>query len=87
MTLTPSHEGKLKIGDIEVTALHTPCHTQDSICFYVEDKKTGQRGVFTGYVLSCSVFVIGIANVTVTRSSSLAAVASSKVSLVDWGIS
>ena len=28
--------------------LHTPCHTQDSICFFIEDKKTKQRGVFTG---------------------------------------
>ena len=28
--------------------LHTPCHTQDSICFFIEDKKTNQRGVFTG---------------------------------------
>ncbi len=26
----------------------TPCHTQDSIAFFLEDKKTGQRGVFTG---------------------------------------
>jgi hydroxyacylglutathione hydrolase len=28
--------------------LHTPCHTQDSICFFLEDKKKNQRGVFTG---------------------------------------
>ena len=28
--------------------LHTPCHTQDSTCFFIEDKKTDQRGVFTG---------------------------------------
>ena len=31
-------------------ALHTPCHTQDSICFYVHDRSTEQKGVFTGYV-------------------------------------
>lgn len=31
-------------------ALHTPCHTQDSTCFYLEDTKTDQRGVLTGYV-------------------------------------
>jgi hydroxyacylglutathione hydrolase len=38
-----------KIGqDINVRCLHTPCHTQDSICFFVEDKKTGELGVFTG---------------------------------------
>ncbi|GFZ45244.1 Hydroxyacylglutathione hydrolase [Saitozyma sp. JCM 24511] len=41
-----------KIGqDIDVRCLHTPCHTQDSICFFVEDKKTGDRGVFTGDTL------------------------------------
>ncbi|KAK4684415.1 hydroxyacylglutathione hydrolase, partial [Tremellales sp. Uapishka_1] len=41
-----------KIGnDIDVKCLHTPCHTQDSICFYVEDAKTGEKGVFTGDTL------------------------------------
>jgi hydroxyacylglutathione hydrolase len=33
--------------DIE-RCYHTPCHTQDSICFFVKDKKTGEKGVFTG---------------------------------------
>ncbi|KAK4705307.1 hydroxyacylglutathione hydrolase, partial [Phenoliferia sp. Uapishka_3] len=42
---------KFKVGDIEVTALHTPCHTQDHICYFVEDKKTNERGVFTGDTL------------------------------------
>lgn len=32
----------------ERRCLHTPCHTQDSTCFYLEDKKADQRGVFTG---------------------------------------
>ena len=31
-------------------ALHTPCHTQDSICFHAHDRSTHQMGVFTGYV-------------------------------------
>ncbi|ODN81725.1 hydroxyacylglutathione hydrolase, variant 1 [Cryptococcus amylolentus CBS 6039] len=37
--------------DISVKCHHTPCHTQDSICFYLEDKKTGEKGVFTGDTL------------------------------------
>lgn len=38
--------------------LHTPCHTQDSICFYIEDKKTNERGVFTGYVEEVLVWIL-----------------------------
>lgn len=30
-------------------SIHTPCHTQDSICYYMEDS-TG-RAVFTGDTL------------------------------------
>lgn len=33
---------------LKARCLATPCHTQDSICFYIEDKKTSERGVFTG---------------------------------------
>jgi len=41
-----------RIGEnINVKCLATPCHTQDSICFYLEDTKTNQRGVFTGDTL------------------------------------
>ena len=38
-------------ADIKVTALHTPCHTQDSICYFVEDSKSGEKAVFTGDTL------------------------------------
>lgn len=31
--------------------MYTPCHTQDSICWYMEDKKANQRAVFTGDTL------------------------------------
>ncbi|WVW84727.1 hydroxyacylglutathione hydrolase [Kwoniella bestiolae CBS 10118] len=52
-----------KIGqDIDVKCYHTPCHTQDSICFYVEDKKTGEKGVFTGdtlFLAGCGRFFEG----------------------------
>lgn len=32
-------------------SLHTPCHTQDSICYYMEDKENDERAVFTGDTL------------------------------------
>ncbi|KAH9823069.1 beta-lactamase-like protein [Melampsora americana] len=54
---------QFKIGeDIQVTCLATPCHTQDSICFYIEDLKKNQRGVFTGdtlFVSGCGRFFEG----------------------------
>lgn len=50
VTKIPAHGEKFKIGErITVTALHTPCHTQDSVCFYAEDGD--QRAVFTGDTL------------------------------------
>lgn len=50
MTMTPKHGETFKIGErITVKALHTPCHTQDSICYFMEDGD--QRVVFTGDTL------------------------------------
>ena len=50
MTRTPKHEESFKIGEgISVKALHTPCHTQDSICWLMEDGN--DRVVFTGDTL------------------------------------
>ncbi|CAG8075376.1 unnamed protein product [Penicillium salamii] len=47
---TPADGETFKIGDrISVKALYTPCHTQDSICFYMQDGD--QRVVFTGDTL------------------------------------
>ena len=44
-----NHE-QFTIGSgIKITALQTPCHTQDSVCYFVEDD-SGKRVVFTGYV-------------------------------------
>lgn len=37
-----------------MTAIATPCHTQDHICFFVEDKAKNQRAVFTGYAIACA---------------------------------
>ena len=50
VTRTPKHGETFKIGsDITVTALHTPCHTQDSICWYMTDGS--EKVVFTGDTL------------------------------------
>ncbi|KAK4505648.1 hypothetical protein PRZ48_003613 [Zasmidium cellare] len=49
VTKTPSHGETFKVGNINVKALHTPCHTQDSICYFFEDGN--ERAVFTGDTL------------------------------------
>lgn len=63
VSYTPSHNEMISLGDnINITALHTPCHTQDSICYYIEDKKENQRGVITGdtlFISGCGRFFEG----------------------------
>lgn len=50
VTKTPKHEETFKIGQkVSVKALHTPCHTKDSICWLMEDGN--ERVVFTGDTL------------------------------------
>lgn len=50
VTRTPKHDETFKIGSgITVKALHTPCHTQDSICWFMEDG--AEKVVFTGDTL------------------------------------
>ncbi|KAL8970283.1 MAG: hypothetical protein Q9183_001599 [Haloplaca sp. 2 TL-2023] len=50
VTRTPQHEETFKIGQkVSVKALHTPCHTQDSICWLMEDGD--EKVVFTGDTL------------------------------------
>ncbi|KAG9235876.1 beta-lactamase-like protein [Amylocarpus encephaloides] len=49
VTETPKDGESFKLGDINVKALYTPCHTQDSICWLMEDS-TG-RAIFTGDTL------------------------------------
>ncbi|KAJ5636067.1 uncharacterized protein N7484_009380 [Penicillium longicatenatum] len=50
VTTTPADGEVFKIGErISVKALYTPCHTQDSICYYMQDGD--QRAVFTGDTL------------------------------------
>ncbi|KAH0342427.1 Metallo-hydrolase/oxidoreductase, partial [Aureobasidium melanogenum] len=49
VTKTPAHGETFNVGDIKVKALHTPCHTQDSICYLFEDGN--DKAVFTGDTL------------------------------------
>lgn len=54
VTQTPAHNSGFSVGSIVVKALHTPCHTQDSICYYMQDSSSGaqdQKAVFTGDTL------------------------------------
>ncbi|KAK6350139.1 Cytoplasmic glyoxalase II [Orbilia brochopaga] len=63
VTTTPKHNETFPIGEgIQVRAIHTPCHTQDSICFYMEDG--AERVVFTGdtlFIAGCGRFFEGTA--------------------------
>jgi len=50
VTETPAHNSTFEVGkDIKVTALHTPCHTQDSICYLFEDGS--EKALFCGDTL------------------------------------
>jgi len=51
VTKTPSHNSTFTLGSLSIRALHTPCHTQDSICYLFEDSESGERAVFTGDTL------------------------------------
>lgn len=63
VTYTPSNNEVIDLGEnLQITALYTPCHTQDSICYFVEDSKTGEKAVFTGdtlFVSGCGRFFEG----------------------------
>jgi len=49
VTKTPGNGEGFKIGNIAVKGLYTPCHTQDSISWFMEDN--GDKVVFTGDTL------------------------------------
>lgn len=49
VTETPANGSGFKIGSIAVKALYTPCHTQDSICWFMQDGD--EKVVFTGDTL------------------------------------
>lgn len=55
VTHTPDHNSVIQLSlNISITALHTPCHTQDSICYFAHDKSTDEKAVFTGDTLFTS---------------------------------
>ena len=47
VTYTPSDNETLELGEDLTITVHL-CHTQDSICYFVQDKKTNEKAVFTG---------------------------------------
>ncbi|MBN1873831.1 MAG: MBL fold metallo-hydrolase [Anaerolineae bacterium] len=42
---------RFPLGNLEVLIIHTPGHSDDAICIYVEDAGSGDRAVFTGDTL------------------------------------
>ncbi len=49
VTTTPADGEGFRLGSIAVKGLYTPCHTQDSICWFVQDGE--DKAVFTGDTL------------------------------------
>ncbi|KPM36985.1 hypothetical protein AK830_g9578 [Neonectria ditissima] len=62
VTNTPKNGEAFKLGSITIKGVYTPCHTQDSICFYMEDGN--DKAVFTGdtlFIGGCGRFFEGSA--------------------------
>ncbi|KAF5330412.1 hypothetical protein D9619_005853 [Psilocybe cf. subviscida] len=65
LTKLVKDKDEFTLGDnIQVKCLATPCHTQDSICYYVTDKADAAKpgGVFTGdtlFIAGCGRFFEG----------------------------
>lgn len=76
MTSTPANGTGFPLGGIAVKGLYTPCHTQDSICWFLQDGDS-QRVVFTGDTLfhaGCGKFFEGsAAEMETALNSTLAA--------------
>jgi glyoxylase-like metal-dependent hydrolase (beta-lactamase superfamily II) len=63
VTRTPADRSTFKLGSISVKALYTPCHTQDSICWFMQDGD--HKVVFTGDTL----FIGGVSGLSVLKRS------------------
>ncbi|CDF88820.1 probable Hydroxyacylglutathione hydrolase, mitochondrial [Zygosaccharomyces bailii] len=64
VTVVPEHMQHLKLGDLEITCIRTPCHTQDSVCYHVKDPQTGEQALFSGdtlFTAGCGRFFEGTA--------------------------
>ncbi|RYP24541.1 hypothetical protein DL765_000561 [Monosporascus sp. GIB2] len=62
VTKTPADGEGFNVGNIAVNGIHTPCHTQDSICWFAQDGN--EKAVFTGDTLfhgGCGRFFEGTA--------------------------
>lgn len=80
VTFTPKDGEILHLGDISITAIYTPCHTQDSICYFANDKITGELALFTGDTLftsGCGRFFEGNANQMISSLGKLTSLPSS----------
>ncbi|KAI9481592.1 MAG: hydroxyacylglutathione hydrolase [Benjaminiella poitrasii] len=51
------HE-EFKLGSLEITPLHTPCHTKGHVCYYVADPNTNEKALFSGEDMYCILFHI-----------------------------
>jgi len=61
---TVAHGDSFTVGDMKVTALHTPCHTTGHICYRVQSNASDAGHVFTGdtlFVGGCGKFFEGTA--------------------------
>ncbi len=47
ITKKVGHGDKLEVGNLNVECLFTPCHTSDSLCYFVRDSD-GNKAVFSG---------------------------------------
>ncbi|VDM57954.1 unnamed protein product [Angiostrongylus costaricensis] len=58
------HEEKFHVGEMEITALKTPCHTKGHICYYVSHPGDKHPIVLTGdtlFIAGCGKFFEGSA--------------------------
>ncbi|MFH4982467.1 hypothetical protein AB6A40_009176 [Gnathostoma spinigerum] len=62
MTKKVVDNDKLKVGNLDITCIFTPCHTSGHICYYVTHN--GEKAVFTGdtlFIGGCGRFFEGTA--------------------------
>uniref|UniRef100_A0A2C9K5P8 hydroxyacylglutathione hydrolase n=2 Tax=Biomphalaria glabrata TaxID=6526 RepID=A0A2C9K5P8_BIOGL len=62
LTRKVTHGDELKIGNLNVKCLFTPCHTAGHICYYVTNPNDSESAVFTGdtlFVAGCGKFFEG----------------------------
>lgn len=64
-TDVPQHEQQYKLGNLVVSCIRTPCHTQDSVCYHVKDPETNEQALFSGdtlFTAGCGRFFEGSAH-------------------------